>query len=149
MNAFNYLFQNTSHLKKPFLIGKEQISFKDLYASSLELATWIREEYGEGKNILLLSVNNLFFLKVYLAVIKSGNICVPLDPAIERDNFRYIAKLTGPDVIFLTENIKRRLQVDSYNCLGPEDVEKQRPLSGDEMEDVPLLGVEPDFDEEK
>lgn len=148
MNAHTYLFQNTSHLEKPFLVGKEQISFKELYASSLELASWIREEYGEGRNILLLSVNNLFFLKVYLAIIKSGNICIPLDPAIEKDNFRYIAKLTGPDVIFLTDDIKKRLQVDSYNCLGPQDVEKQRSTGG-AGEEVPLLGAEPDFDEEK
>ena len=36
------------------------------------------------------SANNLFFTKAYLAIIKSGNICIPLDPYIEQENFAYI-----------------------------------------------------------
>ncbi|MDM7920198.1 MAG: hypothetical protein QUS12_13680, partial [Methanosarcina sp.] len=74
MNAFDYFFENTAKLDKPFLVGKEEITYKDLYNSCLDIAKWIEEKVGQNKHVLLLSVNNLFFLKVYLAVIKSGNI---------------------------------------------------------------------------
>ena len=114
MNAIDYFFENTSTLEKAFLVGKEEISFKDLYNSSLSIASWIEKEVGTGKHIFLLSVNNLFFIKSYLAIIKSGNICIPLDPYIEKENFEYISGLTHPAMVFLTEDIGKRLPVNEF-----------------------------------
>ena len=54
MNAFDYFFEKTSYLDKPFLAGKETLSFKDLYTSSLLLASWLRKEFGMNRNMLLL-----------------------------------------------------------------------------------------------
>ncbi|MEA1897363.1 MAG: AMP-binding protein, partial [Bacteroidota bacterium] len=120
MNAFDYFFQNTSQLDKPFLVGKEEISFGELYNSSIKLASWIRQELGKKNNILLLSVNNKFFLNAYLAIIKSGNICIPLDPNIEKANFKYISQLTNPALIFLTKDIEKNLNLHQYECVYPE-----------------------------
>ena len=120
MNATDYFFENTYRLEKLFLIGKEEISFKDLYASSSHLAKWINETAGTGHHILLLSVNNLFFIKLYLAIIKSGNICIPLDPGIEKDNYRYIHDLTNPKMIFLTRDVERRLELTSELSWFPD-----------------------------
>ena len=64
MNAVDYFFENTSNLDKLFLVGKEEINYRDLYRSSLSIASWIRREIGSEKHIILLSYNNLFFLKV-------------------------------------------------------------------------------------
>ncbi len=119
MNAFDYFFESTSALEKNFLVGKEEITFKSLYNSSLALATWINKEVGREKHILLLSVNNLFFIKAYLAIIKSGNICIPLDPYIEIENFKYISGLTSPTMVFLTDDIGKRLPVNEYRCIHP------------------------------
>ena len=120
MNATDYFFENTYRLEKLFLIGKEEVSFKDLYASSSHLAKWINETAGTGHHILLLSVNNLFFIKLYLAIIKSGNICIPLDPGIEKDNYRYIHDLTNPKMIFLTRDVERRLELTSELSWFPD-----------------------------
>lgn len=122
MNAFDYFFENTSTLEKKFLIGKEEINFRDLYRSSLNLASWINAEIGTGKNILLLSVNNLFFLKAYLAILKSGNICIPLDPNIEKDNYNYIAGLTSPDILFLTPDVEKRLNTGHGRLIFPDNL---------------------------
>ena len=84
MNAFDYFFEHTAGLDKPFLVGKEEITYKELYGSSISLAEWIKGKAGIGQHIFLLSANNVFFLKAYLAIIKSGNICIPLDPGIEK-----------------------------------------------------------------
>ncbi|MEA1887522.1 MAG: AMP-binding protein, partial [Bacteroidota bacterium] len=105
MNAIDYFFENTSTLEKPFLVGKEEINYKDLYREVIGLASWIKDEVGKGKNIILLSVNNLFMIRAYLAIIKSGNVCIPLDPHIEKDNYQYIHDLTKPDLIFITPDV--------------------------------------------
>lgn len=122
MNAFDFFFENTSELEKPFLVGREEISYKELHDYSMNLAKWINQEVGRNKHIVILSVNNLFFIKVYLAILKSGNICIPLDPNIEKDNFGYIAGLTKPEMIFLTNDIRQKLPVGSYKCPTPDDL---------------------------
>jgi len=121
MNAFDYFFQNTSNLEKNFLVGKEEISFKDLHTSCLDLSGWIKDKIGENKHILLLSPNNLFFLKAYLSIIKSGNICIPLDPSIEPENYRYISELTNPELVFLTLEVEKKLNLNSNKSIFPDD----------------------------
>lgn len=133
MNAFDYFFENTASLEKKFLVGKEEITFSDLYKKSLQLAEWIEENNGQGKHIMILSVNNLFFLISYLAVIRSGNICIPLDPKIEKDNFSYIRNLTDPALIFLTKDVAKNLDIEGEGLLFPADIDSH--LTGDPPEE--------------
>lgn len=132
MNAFDYFFERTSDLEKPFLVGREEITYKDLYNSCINLAEWIMKKAGTGQHIFLLSANNIFFLKAYLAIIKSGNICIPLDPSIEKENFRYINELTQPKLIFLTPDVERKLELgsSSINVLPDSDAYVEKPVSG-------------------
>jgi acyl-CoA synthetase (AMP-forming)/AMP-acid ligase II len=132
MNAFDYFFEKTSKLEKNFLVGKENLSFKDLYNSSLFLASYLRKEFGQNKNILLLSVNNQFFLTAYFAIIKSGNVCIPLDPNIEKENLEYISKLTNPVMIFMTRDVERKISAGSVECIFPDIInndEFRKPFS--------------------
>jgi long-chain acyl-CoA synthetase len=122
MNAFDYFFEKTADLDKPFLIGKEEISFKQLYNSCLNLASWLEEEVGRNNHIILISINNLFFITSYLAIIKSGNICIPLDPNIEKENFHYINELTDPIRIFLTTDLEQKFALQSDKCVFPDTV---------------------------
>jgi acyl-CoA synthetase (AMP-forming)/AMP-acid ligase II len=122
MNAFDYFFERTAELDKSFLVGKENLSFKDLYNSSIRLGSYLRKEYGRNKNILLLSVNNPFFLTAYFAIIKSGNVCIPLDPNIEKENLEYISGLTNPVIIFMTRDIERKIVVGSVRCIYPDTI---------------------------
>lgn len=124
MNAFDYFFEKTSELDKNFLVGKENLSFRELYNSSLELAGYLEREFGRNKNILLLSVNNRFFLIAYFAIIKSGNVCIPLDPNIEKENLDFISGLTNPVMIFLTRDIERKISVGGTRCITPDIITK-------------------------
>ena len=123
MNAFDYFFENTSELEKPFLVGKENLTFKDLYGSSIRLGSYLKKEFGQKKNILILSVNNQFFLIAYLAIIKSGNVCIPLDPNIEKENFEFISNLTNPVMIFMTRDVEKKLTVGAVRCIFPDTIE--------------------------
>ena len=117
MNAFDYFFEKTAQLEKPFLIGKEEVSFKRLFDTSMNLASKLKKEVGRNKHIILISSNNLFFITSYLAIIKSGNICIPLDPGIEKENFNYINDLTDPSMIFISKENEKRLDLQSKKCI--------------------------------
>ena len=43
MNAFDYFFEKTADLDKPFLAGKEEISFKQLYNTSTDPGIMVRK----------------------------------------------------------------------------------------------------------
>ena len=133
MNAIDYFFGNTYRLDKPFLVGREEISYRDLYMSYNHLARWINEMVGTDKHIILLSVNNLFFVKMYLAIIKSGNICIPLDPGIEKENYRYIHELTEPKLIFLTREVEKRLELNSDQAWYPDTLPSSAENYTDEI----------------
>jgi long-chain acyl-CoA synthetase len=121
-NAFDYFFEKTAGLEKLFLAGKEEISFKKLHHSALGIARMLEKEVGTNQHIVLISVNNLFFIKTYLGIIKSGNICIPLDPSIEKENFSYITDLTNPSLIFATKDIERKFSLPADKCILPEDL---------------------------
>ncbi len=142
MNAFDYFFERTSDLEKPFLVGRENVSFKELYNSSLRLASWLRMEVGTNKNILLLSPNNKFFLTAYFAIIKSGNVCIPLDPNIEKENLEFISNLTNPVLIFMTHEVERKTNVGTLRSIFPDTI------SGDEFS-APLLDPDKGFDDNR
>ena len=122
MNAFDYFFEKTSDLEKFFLVGKENLSFRELYISSLHLASYLEKEFGRNKSILLLSVNNKFFLTAYFAIIRSGNICIPLDPNIEKENLDYISGLTNPVMTFMTRDIERKISAGTSKCIFPDTI---------------------------
>jgi len=122
MNAFDYFFENAYDLNKDFLVGDECITFRDLHMSSIRMASYLQSEIGIRKKVLLISANNLFFIKAYLAIIKSGNICVPLDPGIEKSNFSYILDITNPDFAFITKDIGRKLPIGELRHITPDKV---------------------------
>jgi acyl-CoA synthetase (AMP-forming)/AMP-acid ligase II len=129
LNAFDFFFEHTSDLEKPFLLGKEETSFRKLYNNCINLAIHLNQEIGNGQNILLLSENNIFFITVYLAIIKSGNICIPLDPGIERANFEYIRGITNPSLIFVSPSVKLKLSIKGPLVM-PDDMLSYGPSKG-------------------
>ena len=142
MNAFDYFFEKTYDLEKLFLVGRENVSFKELHNSSLSLASWLTNEFGTNKNILLLSPNNKFFLTAYLAIIKSGNVCIPLDPNIEKENLEFISNLTKPVLIFMTREIERKTNIGALRSIFPDTIE------GNEFT-APLQGQDKEFDDNR
>lgn len=145
MNAFDYFFEHTAQLDKLFLVGKEEVSFRDLHRTCSNIASWLQNKIGQNKHVILLSVNNLFFLKAYLAIIKSGNICIPLDPGIESDNYKYISNLTSPEMIFVTRDVERKLKLNSEKSVFPDTLpfsETLKPWNLGAPAEIPYSGTE-------
>lgn len=111
MNIFDYFFSTSQNLEKDFVLGsKETISFKQLHENSLKIASYIKENVGENQNILLISPNSVFFITAYLGILKSGNVCVPLNYAIEQDNLDFIINKTNCNTVFINKGLKPRMK---------------------------------------
>ena len=107
MNVFDYLLGVSGFLHKDCLLGnREQMSFSELYKRSLKLARYLKETHGQDNNIILVSPNSSFFLVAYLAIMKSGNVCVPLNPSIEDHNLDYVVELCGSKIAFIADSLK-------------------------------------------
>jgi acyl-CoA synthetase (AMP-forming)/AMP-acid ligase II len=121
MNVFDYFFKETEHLEKDFVIGnKETISFKELYRNSLKVASYLNENVGVDKNILIIGQNTVFFITVYMGILKSGNVCVPLDFNIEQENLNFITKLTESNSIFCDKKVKAKLDLIDFKTIIDE-----------------------------
>lgn len=142
MNCIDYFFEQSGQREDNFIVGREEISFKALKESSYRLAAYLRENVGTGKSILLLSANSQFFLKAYLAIMKSGNVCVPLDPRIETDNLDYIKEQCKPEFAFMTPDVDRRLSFNSCPKLLPDTLDEA-------IENSTELETELQFDREQ
>jgi len=122
MNVFDYFFLNSSKLKKDLVLGtRETISYEDLYNNSAKLAGYISDNYGEHNNILVLSENSVFFITVYLAVLKSGNVCVPLNPATEPENLTNVLSKTESRLAFVSKRYLNRFEDFSFQKIDNDE----------------------------
>lgn len=109
MNIFDYFFFYSKHLTKDFVLGPvERVSFNQLYEKSLKLAQYLNREIGEKENIILMSHNSVFFIIAYLGIMKSGNVCVPLNPLIEQENLDYIINATHCKYFFINQKTSEK-----------------------------------------
>jgi len=123
MNVFDYFFENSKDINKDFLLGsKEQISYNELFDKSLQIAAYLIKETKKDEKILLLSHNNIFFLTVYLGILKSGRICVPLNPDIEAENLEYITNECSAKYLFVDSGLLNKYDVSRYKILSNEDI---------------------------
>jgi len=83
MNCVDYFFETSHALNKDVVVGNsEQISYGDLFEKVNRIAYTLSCEAGEDQKIILVSENSVFFIAAYLGIIKSGNVCVPLNPSV-------------------------------------------------------------------
>ena len=144
MNVFDYLFDSTKDLTKNFLLGsKETISFNKLYNDSLRVASFLKQNIGEGKNVLLISPNSVFFLTAYLGILRSGNTCIPLDFAIEQSNLDFIINTTESSIVYLAKSLRSKLNFGSNIHLIDEDESLQ--IIGDHK----IIDFNSDFDKNR
>jgi len=144
MNVFDYIFESTCNLEKDFLLGsKERISFKKLYNDSLKVASYLKKTVGENQNVLLISPNSVFFMTAYLGILKSGNVCIPLNFAIEQSNLDYILNKTESTNVFITKSLKPKINFNEEVQLIDEE-ESLRII-----DDQNIINFNSGFDEDR
>jgi acyl-CoA synthetase (AMP-forming)/AMP-acid ligase II len=115
MNCVDYLFENTAELDKLLVLGpRETVSYSHLWKRINILASWLNEKVGENQMIVLSAANSEFFIMAYFGIMKSGNICVPLNPAIEQANLDFIIDKTQASWFFLSRQVSSRISVKGH-----------------------------------
>jgi long-chain acyl-CoA synthetase len=123
MNVFDYFFERTGQLTKDLVLGtRETVSYIELFTRSLKLAAKLRNTYGENNNFILLSENSVFFITVYLAIMKSGNVCVPLNPAIEPENLQKVLNKTGSGIAFVNKKYTTRFSNFAFEKISEDSI---------------------------
>ncbi len=146
MNVYDYLLEESGFLYKKVLLGnKEELTYNELNCEALKLARYIRETYGENNNIVLVAPNSIYFMVVYMAIMKSGNVCVPLNSSVEENNLRFIVDLCDSKIAFVAPALSGDPRWNMLEKVYHEIPEKK---SGKEGLDLNLFNEEP-FDGER
>jgi len=123
MNVFDYFFADSKFLDKDLILGRAEVaSYRDIYRKSLVLAANLKEEIGENNNVLVLFPNASWFIIAYLAIFKSGNVCVPLNTDIEQKNLDYIINQCHPPMAFISKRLKPKLNLDGITLYDEDDM---------------------------
>jgi len=145
MNVFDYLFEKSVNPEKNFVLGSRQhISFGELYNNAIKVAEKINQIIGENNQVLILSENSVSQITIYLAILKSGNICIPLNPAIEKENIIQILQKTKAKYAFISKKYKERFKNYDFTLLDDEFIKIS--LSEEQSDN---FGISPDFDENR
>jgi len=127
MNFFDFLFEDTKKQDKDFILGpSEKVSYQKIYLDSLKLAHWLRENHGENNKILVIIPNSSFFISVYLGILKSGNVCIPINPATEPFNLNYIREISEFSHAFIAGKIKSNYELPGIEIYDESILEKIR-----------------------
>jgi acyl-CoA synthetase (AMP-forming)/AMP-acid ligase II len=144
MNVFDYFFTDSKLLDKDLILGRaETASYQEIIEKSLALATSIKTEIGENENILVLFPNSSWFIIPYLAIFKSGNVCVPLNTDIEQKNLDYIIDQCKPAVAFISKRLKPKLNLHGITLYDEDDLTTLWSPGGD------MLDEDTDFDDKR
>lgn len=135
MNVYDYLLGQSGFLYRPFLLGnKEELSYQELYGRSMKLARYLVETYGQNNNILLISPNSSYFIIAYMAIMKSGNVCVPLNPSIEPENLAFVVDWCKAKTAFIAPSLESE-RWDFFVMYGqPEATTRLSYLSPDKLD---------------
>ncbi len=123
MNVFDYFFDQSKSLEKNFILGpKEQASYEDIYNTSLKLASYLNRKIGINKNVLIVSENSFFFIVAYLSVLKSGNVCIPINPGLEEKLRNQIINESKPELAFVSKRYKRTFTEYQHDIIDNSDI---------------------------
>ena len=112
MNVADFLLEKCKSIDKDFVVGTEEtISYKEFCSKVNALAAYLNNKFGSGKEIMLLSENNIFFIISYLSIIKSNNIVILLEAKVSKKDLDNILNLCSIKGFFIQDKFKSKLKV--------------------------------------
>jgi long-chain acyl-CoA synthetase len=115
-------------------------TYGDLQSASSRLAQYILDAGGcKGNRALLLSENSFFWVVSYLAMLRSGVVCVPLPPTISQEDLSYILEATGARFIFLQARLATKYRFEPYCPILLTDRDVQGLAAGTQIESLDNL----------
>ena len=110
MNCVDYFLKDHDLRQKDFILGrKETLSYQDLKDGVLKLSQWLNDKIGTRQKVVLLMPNCNFSVISYLAIMKSGNVVVPLNPAIEKTGLQHVIATCEAPMAIMTKQLITKL----------------------------------------
>jgi long-chain acyl-CoA synthetase len=126
MNFVRYLLERNRTQKKEFILGDHgTLSYPDLVLKVESLSAVLRNRYGSGKKILVMSDNNPFFIIGYLSIMYSGNTAVLVETRISKADLGGIAETSSLSAA-LVQNKYRHYFEDLTLDIINEEILKER-----------------------
>jgi len=110
MTFTDYIFEFSSKLKKIAVIDKKNIRYDEMYLKIQQISQRIKNKgLGKEHRVLLISENSPFFIQSYFAIIKSGSVCVPINPTVDSNDIDYILDSCESKMIFIEKRFLKKL----------------------------------------
>ncbi|HEY5575936.1 MAG TPA: AMP-binding protein, partial [Clostridiaceae bacterium] len=102
-------FQHSCKLDKTAIIlRKKEISYREL-CSGIDIAAGLCGSEAR-ESVMIVSENSPLFIKAFYGIIKSGCICVPVNPSAAAKELKYIIETLGIGKIFAEEKLLPKLR---------------------------------------
>ncbi len=125
MNCVDYLLQEHGSRQTDFILGrKDTLSYPQLIDGVSKLANWLNKTLGTGQKIILIMPNSRISVICYLAIMKSGNVVVPLNPAIEKESLLHIIKTCEVQLAFISKQISLKLKPEIKISINESETER-------------------------
>ncbi len=113
MNFVDYLVAGKASNDAPFLVGKDENSYRELVDDVTRISSALYRRYGRGQKFILLSDNCYFFISSYLSIMKSGNVPLLLEPNIDPKVLTQTMSRTSPAGYFIQAKRAEKYDVDN------------------------------------
>lgn len=142
MNFVDYLFEHAHDPEKECILSRDGIlTYGELVARIDDLAAYLNDTVGTGKECLLLAENSFFFIVAYLAIIKSGNTALLVETRIDETQLAAIYRQCSIRASFIqnkyrkkTGNVVRVYSEDLLECIQ-ECIQEAPRSQGAEVRD--------------
>lgn len=109
MTFTDYVFEHSGKLDKTAIIHrKKEISYREL-CSGIAIAEGLCGTEGR-ESVMIVSENSPLFVKAFYGIIKSGCICVPVNPTAAAEELNYIIDALEIGKVFAEEKLVQKLQ---------------------------------------
>lgn len=125
MTFTDYVFQYSKNSEDVAVIDKVEITYKKIYSRILDIAYMLKSNKN-NEPVLLISENSIFFISCYFGVIKSGRICIPINPSISLEDIKYIiSELSIRDILIQDKLLSkiREMNQELINIYTEKDIE--------------------------
>jgi acyl-CoA synthetase (AMP-forming)/AMP-acid ligase II len=148
MTFTDYVFEQSRDLEKTAVIDKDEISYGKIYGSINYIANLLQKEnFSKKDSVLLVSDNSAFFIEVYFGIMKSGSICVPINPSMPENDIMYIIDILKIRTIFSQKKYYSKIKkladgdtaVYSEESMGTSEDVLVLDKSIDEKKDTALI----------
>ncbi|MCU4155373.1 AMP-binding protein [Carboxylicivirga sp. A043] len=143
MNCVDYLLQDHQERSGDFILGRgATLTYPKLIDGVLKLSSWLETTIGRGRNVMLMMPNSAHSVISYLAIMKSGNVVVPLNPTIEAEGFNDIVGRCKSVLLITSVQLRKRLNPQIETIVTESEIDFV--INTDELATWQHSAIEPD-----